>query len=310
MGAADIAAAFIIGLPLYLTGFTGNALVILAVWKKASLRAIPNYLLVNIAVSDIVALVFIPFPLLLKLVKLDHNRVLADYLCKFLLLFNIPITSVFASIFTVTVMSVERYNAVIKPLKRGIRLQEENVKFAVIAIWLGAILVSLPSYLDGAYVPDSNRCGHDQTQLPGIDKEAYRITEVVIAVTSVTVSFGIITFCYFNIAKDFYFKQKVASSNLGITKEVAKLRTVQTRQTVKLSLTITLLFVICVFPVLIITCLKVFEVPNLKKPYNYSGFVFFAMTCLNPFIHCYQSSQFREAFKDILGQCCHRPRTG
>ena len=46
---------------------------------------------------------------------------------------------------TLTVLAVERYNALLKPLRTGLRLSEDNIKKAIVLIWVTSVFVSIPN---------------------------------------------------------------------------------------------------------------------------------------------------------------------
>ncbi|XP_031563079.1 type-1 angiotensin II receptor B-like [Actinia tenebrosa] len=126
-------------------GIFGNSLVIVAVKKKRSLRSTTNILLANVAASDILTLVFLPLMSFQGLINQDG--LIADLMCKIFVDFHIPATGYAALILTLSLLAIERYHAVVKPMKNGIRLQNETVRYAVIAVWLIAVILTLPTYI-------------------------------------------------------------------------------------------------------------------------------------------------------------------
>jgi len=46
--------------------------------------------------------------------------------------------------FTLTVLAVERYHALLKPFSTGLRLKEDNIKQAIALVWISSVLVCLP----------------------------------------------------------------------------------------------------------------------------------------------------------------------
>ena len=75
-----------------------------------------NFLLANLAVADIINLTFCAFSVI-PMVTVLPDGVVGTVLCKFFVGFNVPITAIVASVFTLTVLAVERYNAVVRPLQ-------------------------------------------------------------------------------------------------------------------------------------------------------------------------------------------------
>ncbi|XP_031565296.1 somatostatin receptor type 5-like [Actinia tenebrosa] len=284
-----------IGFAIVIFGIAGNLLVVIAVWKKRFLRSTTNYLLVNLAVSDILNLVFLPF-MLLQLYAIFEGGPFADFLCKFIMSFNVPLTASCVSILTLIVLSVERYHAIVKPMKEGMRLREETVKYAIITVWLSGIALSLPFYIFGHYDTTKHRCK--------LVEAVYKYTSSIYFISIgllilIFVPFLIISFCYFQIVRELYFKSKVEPQNVA-AQEDARTK----RKLVKVSLTVTLAYVICFFPTAITLCLGAYD----RAKYGSRGFqmaslMYFLESALNPLFYACQSTNFRQAFKEVMK--CH-----
>lgn len=281
-----------IGFAIVLFGIAGNLLVVIAVWKKRVLRSTTNYLLMNLALSDILNLAFLPFMLLDSTVFFEGGP-FADFLCKFIMSFNVPLTASCVSILTLIVLSVERYHAIVKPMKTGIRLREDTLKYAIITVWLAGVLLSLPFYIFGYYDATKHRCK--------LDKTVYEYTNSIYFLSIgllilIFVPFLIISFCYFQIVRELYFKNKVEPQNVAVQEDARS-----KRKLVKVSLTVTLAYVICFFPTAITLCLKAYD----RKKYGSRAFqtatlMYFLESALNPLFYACQSTNFRQAFKDII----------
>lgn len=268
-------------------GVVGNLLVVMAVWRKRSLRSTTNYLLCNLAVSDVINLSFLPLMAIQHKVQIKEG-VLADFLCKFFS-YHIPLTASFASIVTLLVLSIERYHAVVKPMRSGFRLREETVHYAIILVWLFAICLTLPYYIFGYSA--RGQCRHN---LPSDAIESYVI---IVMSTVVIVPFFVISFCYFEIVRDLYLKPKqVGPQNV----EIAEDQLVK-RKLVKLSLYVSLAYIICFFPMAITLFLNAYDGNRFdSKLYQNASVLYFLESSLNPLIYSFQSSNFRQAFKELL----------
>ena len=132
---------FFIIIPFYIIGFIGNVLVIRIVHKTREMHTTPNYLLVNLA-SELITILMAPLYFFSHL-----NGHLSDgfgkFVCKFLPQTEI---SIVVSSFTLTVLAVERYHALLKPFRTGLRIKEENIKLVVALIWISSILFCLPFF--------------------------------------------------------------------------------------------------------------------------------------------------------------------
>ncbi|XP_062994010.1 leukotriene B4 receptor 2 [Elgaria multicarinata webbii] len=129
--------AAVIGLP-------GNLFVIWSIlWKmKPSNRSVTCLLVLNLAVADGIVLLLTPFFILFLIFK---NWMFGFVICKGV--YYLCCINMFASIFIITLMSVDRCLAVNQPyFSQAIRKKNLVVKILA-GIWLAAILLSIPAFL-------------------------------------------------------------------------------------------------------------------------------------------------------------------
>ena len=129
-------------IPFYISGLIGNVLVIRIVHKTREMHTPTNYLLASMAVSDVFTIMmFAAHGFAFSQYVNDENFV--HYLvCKASALI---ITFATVSSITLTVLAVERYNALLKPLRTGLQLSEDNIKKAIALIWVTSVFVSIPN---------------------------------------------------------------------------------------------------------------------------------------------------------------------
>ena len=97
------------GISFLVIGLIGNLLVIRIVHKMREMHTPTNYLLVSMAVSDVVTILLWP------VYYFEFSKVV----CKFVALAEV---SIVVSYNTLTVLAVERYHAILKPFATGLRL--------------------------------------------------------------------------------------------------------------------------------------------------------------------------------------------
>ena len=112
---------FYAGIPFLVIGLIGNLLVIQIVHKIPEMHTPTNYLLVSMAVSDVVTILLWPL----------YYFEFAKFVCKFVALAEVGIM---VSSNTLTVLAVERYHAILKPFATGLRLNKDNIKRAITCI--------------------------------------------------------------------------------------------------------------------------------------------------------------------------------
>ncbi|EDO40231.1 predicted protein, partial [Nematostella vectensis] len=123
---------------VFLVGATGNSMVVWLVAKRR-LRARYNYFLANLAIADL-AVVTINLPFRLAYQENRYQWPFGYALCKFIP----PLTYTFttASSAFLLAVSLERYRAVVHPL-RG-KVTTKQLKLTVLAIWVLSFLVTFP----------------------------------------------------------------------------------------------------------------------------------------------------------------------
>ncbi|OAD61305.1 5-hydroxytryptamine receptor 1 [Eufriesea mexicana] len=121
----------------------GNILVCVAVFLVKKLRRPCNYLLVSLAVSDLcVALLVMPMALLYEI---SGNWSFGKIMCDLWVSFDV--LSCTASILNLCMISVDRFCAITKPLKYGVKRTPRRMIIYVSLVWLAAACISLPPLL-------------------------------------------------------------------------------------------------------------------------------------------------------------------
>lgn len=277
-----------------LVGIPGNALVITIVRKNRPMRTPTNFLLVNLAVVDLLPLVWLLPSVGLKSLK-NPGGTVGSLLCKFITFNTLPSLTVAASGLTLSVLAVERYNALLKPMRPMFRLTEQTVGYAIGIIWLicfsnfllFAILVDFDENRRLCMLFICNNC---------------RTTFNAMYATSMIVTLVTILFCYARIIKGIYFSNTICSA-VSNSQEDAKSK----RKVVKLLITVTVFYVICQFvPYMFSVFLDLFSTIKIKGIvlHRFVVTITYFNSSINPFILAFQSSNYKEGFKNILRKSC------
>lgn len=135
------AAAYIL---VMLLSLFGNAMVVRVVHKNRRMRTITNYLIINMALADMLTTVFNMSPTTYWIIQgLDVWAVggwIGEVLCK-LLNFTQSL-SISVSVFTLCAIAFDRFFAIFRPLKRVITFRV--AKGIIAASWLSSIIISGP----------------------------------------------------------------------------------------------------------------------------------------------------------------------
>ncbi|XP_056133454.1 dopamine receptor D4 related sequence [Lampris incognitus] len=133
--------ALVLGVPLILVIILGNVLVCLSVLTERSLKTATNYFIISLAVADLLLAVLV-LPLFVYSEFLGGIWMLSTHICDALMTMDVMLCT--ASILNLCAISVDRYIAVVVPLKYN-RNQFSVRQLALItATWVLSLGVASP----------------------------------------------------------------------------------------------------------------------------------------------------------------------
>lgn len=281
----------------------GNVLVCVAIYIQPNLHTVTYYSIFSLALADLMAGV-VAMPSYIAKKFIEHGPY-AEFVCD-AFRFSYFISG-YASILSLSVISVERLIAVKNPLAYVNTVTRKRILMALVLIWVDTLGVSLLPFIP---LPgrDSQECNYNPTWW----------WSVMVIVTNVIVPFLVIVVCYLYI----YF---IARTHMQrINSERKSIRTSLTNKRVgakerkehkerKANVTIMIvigIFVVCWFPSCIYyflerVCPQCF--PEGFASTNKRGVInalvkilTFTSSFCNPIIYCWRSNDFRNAFIKIL----------
>lgn len=285
---------FFISIPIFVLGFGGNVLVIRIVHKTPSMHTTTNYLLLNLAVADVITVLLWPLFSSYSYVNEYFSSGVGDFICKFTAFTEM---SVMASSFTLTVLSVERYHALLKPL-RTLRLTEDNIKQAIALIWLSSFLVSLPEFFLREWKELLSTCVGPWTIYMNTESGAYFFIN---ALFSAYFPLAVMIYCYGSLIRGLYFTKAICSESVASAK-----RNSEKKKLVITFILATAAFFVCFAPSVVfftVLVLKPAEEADLKLYFDLSvllAFLFLFSLCFNPVLYAFRSSNFQAGFKRII----------
>lgn len=129
-------------LTIFMLGVLGNSLTCIVILRHRVMQTRTNYYLLSLAVSDLLVLL-LGMPLELYEMWQNYPYLLGEGGCYFrTFLFE---TVCFASILNVTALSVERYVAVVHPLKVKHMTTRAHVKRVILMLWVVSMLCAVPN---------------------------------------------------------------------------------------------------------------------------------------------------------------------
>ena len=287
-------------IPFYISGLIGNVLVIRIVHKTREMHTPTNYLLASMSVSDVFTIMMVA----------AHRFALSQYVndenfghlvCKASALIT---TFALVSSITLTVLAVERYNALLKPLRTGLRLSEDNIKKAIALIWVTSVFVSIPNAFFQEF-DRSNRVlsgcvGQGDSNINLAWKTYLIVFDALFLIQSV-----VMVFCYGSLIRGLYFTNTVCQE----TETTDGKRSSEKKKLVITFLLATVGFLIGYVPSMAFYTVVAFQtnanigISLFSDLENAFQFLFGCSLCLNPLVYAFRSAHFREGFRRVLTSC-------
>ena len=273
----------IASIPFVLTGVIGNVLVIRIVHKTPDMHSVTNYLLANLALSDVMT-VLIMWPWMLCIGN-DFVKDMRNYCW----ISVFPYINVVVSSVTLTVLAVERYHALLKPLRSGLRLTKDKVKKIIAVIWIFGVLISLPYVFLKYDVTETGFC------LVTSKAFFFLFSAVIVYIPS-----AVFIFCYGNLIKGLYFDNTICVTDAEIQDD----RTTEKKKLVITFLLATVNFIAGYGPTVVFKSLVYTGAITRNIVLNtILFFLFFCSLCLNPVLYAFRSTNFQRGFKRVIF-CC------
>ncbi|KAM9445225.1 neuromedin-K receptor [Clarias gariepinus] len=273
----------------------GNLVVIWIIVAHKRMRTVTNSFLLNLAVADAsVAALNTP----VNLVYAAHGDwYFGDAYCKFHNFF--PVASVFASIYSMTAIAVDRYMAIIHPLKP--RFSATLTRVVIVCVWGAAVVMAFPLcfYSNTKAVPNRTLCYVDWPR-GAIDTFMYHI---IVAILVYLLPLVVMAITYSVVGITLWGGGMPGNSSDNYLEQLQAKRKV-----VKMMMVVVVTFALCWLPYHLF-----FIITGLYKSLNKRRFiqqVYLAVLWLamsssvyNPIIYCCLNSRFRAGFKRVFSWC-------
>ena len=278
---------------IFLVSLAGNTIIGMIVYKTKAMRKPINFFIVNMAMSDLLFPAF-RIPKDIQLLYTDSWLIggsLGQALCK--LVIFLPDISVTVSIQSLVLIAVDRFGAVVFPLRSPL-ISSKLCPFFILATWIIAMAVHSPYLfafklveLPGGYFCGIALADYDNYLVP-ILIVFYLIPLVLIIILYITI--------YIKLKS-----QKIPGEQSG---NAGQQRQQRERNVLKMAVAIVLEFKVCLLPYLIRLFLLIFASEIWSCGFRY--FVFFAslmvrINCaMNPCICLIFSRNYRMGLKTLF----------
>uniref|UniRef100_A0A3Q0RFS4 Somatostatin receptor 5 n=1 Tax=Amphilophus citrinellus TaxID=61819 RepID=A0A3Q0RFS4_AMPCI len=277
----------VIHIIVFIVGFLGNTLAIYVMARYAKMNTATNIYILNLAVADELYILGIPF--------IGTNSILSywpygEAFCKISM--TADTMSQFASTFSLTLMSIDRFLFVVYPVRSAKWRKPMLAKIISGIVWVVSSLIVLPVMIFSSVQENFNTCNISWPEPNGV------WSAVFILYTSILSFFGplvVICLCYLFIV----IKVRSARERAGLTR-----RRKSERKVTRMVVIIVLVFVLCWLPFYMTNIVNlVYTIPETNTAAN----IYFSMviltyvnSCANPFLYAFLSKNFKESFRKVL----------
>lgn len=274
-------------------GLGGNTLVIHIILHYSKIESVTNIYILNLAIADELFMLGLPF---LAVQNTLHSWPFGPFMCRLVL--TVDSINQFTSIFCLTVMTIDRYLAVVHPIRSSKWRRPQVAKIINGTIWALSFLVVLPVVIFSNIQKKGGTCNIAWPEPSNIWRAAF------IIYTS-TVGFFcpllIICLCYLLIVF------KIRSSGKKVHATSTKRRKSERKVTLMVIIVVAL-FVLCWLPFYLLNIINLL----VALPPEYQGLYFFvvvlgyANSCANPIVYGFLSDNFKRGFRKALCRSTRR----
>ncbi|KAM9841617.1 tachykinin receptor 1b [Aulostomus maculatus] len=278
---------------------SGNVAVIWIILAHRRMRTVTNYFLVNLAFAEAS---MSAFNTVINFVYAVHNEwYFGSVYCCFHNFF--PIAAIFASIYSMAAIALDRYIAIIRPLQQ--RLTSTQTRALVAVIWMLALLLAFPQYYysSTALLPGRTVCYIDWPEYATLDfRKIYYVC--------VTLLIYVLPLCIMGYAYTAVGVTLWASEIPGDSSEHYKEQLIAKRKVVKMMMVVVATFAVCWLPYHVYFLLhqffpELFEQRYIQQVYLAVMWLAMSSTMYNPIIYYCLNSRFRAGFQQVF--CCCAP---
>ena len=137
-----------------LVGIVLNIIVLAVVRHIRSMQTVTNYLLANVALADLLTLIW-PSNMS-SLLGPNIDNATCNFLCKFI--DNFPLVTMSVSALTLATLAVERYQGLVKPLSSRFKLTKTSVLYVIFIVWIVALAFLTPFLFFTEFNKEREQC--------------------------------------------------------------------------------------------------------------------------------------------------------
>lgn len=277
-------------------GFIGNGLVAIVIVFNKRMRSATNILILNLAIADLFFIMFcVPTTAWSYATEI---WVFGEAWCK--INQYLIYVCAYASIYTLTIMTLERYLGIIYPIA-SLRIRtSKNASMIVSIVWLFVLVLCIPVIYLYGLVRLSDKYEEEQIICSFLSIYNEPTFQTVFFLTSFAVPLVVIFVVYLLILKNFWLSGTTFHDHSNSTRNRNRNRTT------KMVLIVVFVFAICWCPLQVILLLRSLDLYHLNEVtliLQITGHVLaYTNSCINPILYAFISRNFRSSFRKVLTQ--------
>lgn len=274
---------------IFLVSAVGNSLVCVVILRRQKMKTVTNYFILNLAIADLTfTCICIPFDIPVQ--EMNYRWPYGAFLCR--LLYPLQTLTLFASVYTLTAVSLSRFWAINHPLRQ--QLSTRSAKFIIVGIWIASLVAVTPYISVSKKNSVSRKCDEEWPS-----ESARKSYTVFLFVFEYMFPLTVIAGAYMSIGREL---SRRARNGNHFLKD---LQSEEARKVVRMLKIVTLMFAVCVLPNNILWLWLDFG----KADEKYDRFwdlvalghiITFANSAANPICYTILNESYRNEFKDHL----------
>ncbi|XP_043918153.1 neuropeptide Y receptor type 1-like [Protopterus annectens] len=306
---ASLAIVFTLALAysaVIILGGAGNLALIIIILKQKEMHNVTNILIANLSFSDLlISIMCLPFTLVYTF--MDH-WIFGMAMCKINSL--VQCISVTVSILSLVLIAIERHQLIVNP--RGWRPNNRHAYIGIAAIWILALLISLPFMIFMVLTDEPFRNGADTIEtyegkyacMDKFPSETFRLTYTTCLM--VMQYFGPLFFifiCYLKI----YMRLKRRNDIMERMRD-NKYRSSETKRINMMFISIVVAFAVCWLPLNIFNAVfdwnhEIIESCNHNLLFSICHLTAMISTCVNPIFYGFLNKNFQRDLQVLFWFC-------
>ncbi|XP_074593855.1 allatostatin-A receptor-like isoform X2 [Brevipalpus obovatus] len=268
-------------------GLVGNSLVVVVVICDLQMRSTTNILIFNLAIADLLFIIFcVPFTAVDY--AMEHWP-FGDLWCK--IVQYLIFISAYASIYTLVMMSLDRFLAVVHPVPSMSIRTEKNAYRAIFFLWIAIIVFCVPILFIHR---TESETGDESASMCSAGQEYAPMFWITFFLSSYAIPLSLTFILYIFMLKRLWHSDIRTERSSRCKRKVSRMVIV-----------VVVTFAICWGPVEIIQVLKSHKIIETTSATQISLLICsqilaYTNSCLNPILYAFLSDNFRKAFIKVI----------